>query len=283
MAALVLLANFYSPISWALLVLFVALLSFREFVSMCKKMQIFPAKNLVYFFIVVFVMGPLFFREQYSANFVYVVQLSLIVSSYVLIFSSIILKQGFKDDHRFVDVSSSLWALFHLGLLPSFLTWIRLMESGFEFTLMILVSVALNDTFAMVFGKLFGRFQLAPVLSPRKTIVGSIGGLIFGTLSFAVIARYFDIGINQAFWAPILTKLGNFDYEFFVVSILALLGFLLSVLAQIGDLLVSALKRAAGVKDTGNLLMSHGGVLDRIDSHIFVTWFAFFVFAYLLS
>ena len=65
--------------------------------------------------------------------------------------------------------------------------------------------------------------------------------------------------------------------------IFIMIGFLISVLAQLGDLLVSVVKRAAGVKDTSRILLSHGGVLDRVDSHFFVTWLAFLCFAYLMA
>ncbi len=283
LAALVIACNYHGPVLWSLLVLLVVLFSCQEFFALCQKMRIYPAQNLVYFCISLFVLLPLFFAKFYSANFVYVFALSLLLCAYVLVFLSIILRQGFSLNYRFVDLSSSLWAIFHLGLLPSFLTWIRLMDAGFEYILMILVAVALNDTGSMVFGKLFGKVKLAPVLSPGKTVIGSIGGLLIGSLSFVLLAQLFGIHINEAFWAPVFVNFEYLDYELISFVILMALAFLLAVVAQIGDLLVSALKRAAAVKDTGQILLSHGGVLDRIDSHIFVTWFAFFVFAYLLQ
>ena len=70
------------------------------------------------------------------------------------------------------------------------------------------------------------------------------------------------------------------NVPYIVDTLVLVLGALLAIVAQIGDLLVSVLKRAAGVKDTGTIFHSHGGVLDRVDSHFFAAWLAFFIFFY---
>lgn len=127
------------------------------------------------------------------------------------------------------------WPLAVLGLLPLALTWIC-------------------DTAAMAAGSMFGGPKLAPVLSPHKTWAGAIGGF-----AAAVVAA---IGLGT--W--VLPRLGlHFD-----VFQLALLGALLGVVGQIGDVAESLFKREAGVKDSSALIPGHGGVLDRLDSLYFV-------------
>jgi phosphatidate cytidylyltransferase len=115
-----------------------------------------------------------------------------------------------------------------------------------------LVLVWIADTGAYLAGKAFGRRKLAPRISPGKTWEGVVGGAV-GTLIYAMICGVFspDLGgrVEGVIWVP------------FLAGALAL--FALSV---VGDLLESALKRQAGVKDSGRLLPGHGGVLDRIDS-----------------
>ncbi len=108
-----------------------------------------------------------------------------------------------------------------------------------------------NDTGAFYCGKLFGRNKLYELVSPKKTWEGSIGGILFALITAIVFLKIFRF----------------YPVDFSII----LLIFLLSVAGQVGDLAESMLKRNFNVKDSGNLLPGHGGVLDRIDSLLFAT------------
>ncbi len=118
--------------------------------------------------------------------------------------------------------------------------------SAFYLTLAVFVIVWAADTMAYVAGRLFGRYPLAPAVSPKKTWAGAIGG-VFGALAAAVLFQVFVYEITS--WGHML-----------------LLGGIAGVLGQLGDLAASQLKRLAGAKDSGSLLPGHGGVLDRFDA-----------------
>lgn len=122
---------------------------------------------------------------------------------------------------------------------------------GKYFFLLIFVAAWITDTFAYFTGFFFGKHKLCPVISPKKTVEGAVGGTIFCVVAFIVY------GVVMSKINPALKP--NF-IGFSVV------GLLMSVLSQIGDLLASVIKRAYGVKDYGNLFPGHGGVLDRFDS-----------------
>lgn len=113
----------------------------------------------------------------------------------------------------------------------------------------------ITDTFALITGLLVGKHKLCPKISPKKTIEGLVGGVLMGT--FVATAFYFTV-INSATSLVLLI---------FVTAFLCLIG-------QLGDLVFSAIKRGYDVKDFSNLIPGHGGILDRFDSLIFVT-FAF--------
>lgn len=126
-----------------------------------------------------------------------------------------------------------------------------------------------TDSFAMLCGMLFGGKKLAPKISPNKTISGSVGGTVFCILLSACV--YLILGAIDYFSVALNTL------EIWKLLLIVAAG---SVIAQCGDLFESALKRKAGVKDTGKVLPGHGGMLDRIDSYIFVSpvlLFAFFL------
>jgi len=142
----------------------------------------------------------------------------------------------------------SLFAFCLIGATGIALIWLRsLAEIGFEIVLWLLVTVWATDTGAYIFGKLFGVRRMAPTISPGKTWVGLVGGVFLAGLWGGLFSIYFSIG------TPVLVS---------TTSVV------LAFVSQAGDLTVSMAKRFYKVKDTGNLIPGHGGILDRADGLI---------------
>ena len=121
-------------------------------------------------------------------------------------------------------------------------------HDGRPVLMLLLVTIVVSDSAQYYTGRAFGRRALSPAISPKKTVEGAIGGVVFGTIAVLVGGHYL---FSSPLW------------------ILGLLGAALSLLGIVGDLFESLLKRSAGVKDSSNLIPGHGGVLDRIDSWLF--------------
>lgn len=122
-------------------------------------------------------------------------------------------------------------------------------KNGLALTLMVLFTTWASDSGAYFVGKRFGKRKLWPAISPNKTIEGSIGGVLVGTL------LTFIVGLSFGTLGQIPTLIG--------------LGFIIALVGQFGDLVESAIKRSMGVKDSGSILPGHGGIFDRFDSLIF--------------
>ena len=151
-------------------------------------------------------------------------------------------------DNFVKTASASSLALIYLPFLAGFLILLARPSNGLERVMTFVVLVGCNDTFAYLTGVLFGKHPLAPKISPKKTIEGVIGSLIFTILGGAIACHY----IMESDW-----WLG------------ALAGLLTVFTATSGDLIESALKRDMAIKDMGNLLPGHGGIMDRLDSVLF--------------
>jgi phosphatidate cytidylyltransferase len=144
-------------------------------------------------------------------------------------------------------VSASLFPSLYLALPIGAMIAIR--EQGPKPLFLLMLTVIVSDTAQYYTGRLLGRRLLAPAISPKKTIEGAAGGLLFGTLLFAVLG---------AWWLPIVPAAARVGIGLGVV-----------IVGIAGDLFESMLKRGAGVKDSSALIPGHGGVLDRIDALLF--------------
>ena len=123
--------------------------------------------------------------------------------------------------------------------------------------ILLVLSVEANDVFAYIVGKTLGRRRLAPNTSPNKTVAGALGAIILTTIMV--------IGVGQ-FLFPEATREAHGITRIQEVRYLAVLGVILSVVGQLGDLVLSSIKRDLGVKDMGTWIPGHGGLLDRFDS-----------------
>ena len=131
-----------------------------------------------------------------------------------------------------------------------------------------------TDTFAYITGGLIGGKKLAPKISPNKTISGAVGGFLWCVLlSVAVFYIFYSIPDMTV----IMNNAGISTWKFILIVAFG------SVLSQCGDLFESWIKRKAGVKDSGNILPGHGGILDRFDSYIFTVPFLFVAFSILFA
>ena len=175
------------------------------------------------------------------------------------------------------DIAASIFGLFYLGFLPSY--WIRLRDlagdalapnlagqpwpasAGLALTLLACFLIVATDIGSYVIGRRYGRQPLSPI-SPGKTIEGALGGVGCAALLGGAFAEV--LGWNWG-WA-----------------VGALLGVVVALFALVGDLTESMMKRDAGVKDSGDFLPGHGGILDRIDSYLFTPAVFFYVVTLLL-
>ncbi len=156
----------------------------------------------------------------------------------------------YKDDNIYTtrDAFYMIGIILFLGITFNALLLVRHLNILFLGYLFIIS--ALNDTFAMIIGKLIGQYKLCPKISPNKTIEGSLAGLILGT--FVAVLFYYHL-INPL-------ALGK----------LIMITTFLSLIGQIGDILFSKIKRENGIKDFSNIMPGHGGILDRLDSISFI-------------
>lgn len=147
--------------------------------------------------------------------------------------------------------------------------------AGFWISFAILLAVWASDSGAYFAGKTFKGPKMSPSISPNKTWSGFIGGCVFSAAAFYFFVTCIGPAAAQAFGKP-------FSFAGIEHSIeLLVLGALVTVFGQAGDLLISMQKRKVGVKDTGVLIPGHGGILDRIDSLLMVS-LAFAVYLYLV-
>lgn len=191
---------------------------------------------------------------------------------FVLLVGSFAIELKFHDS---MNVSQVSWGFFGALVVPYLmLSLLRIFQMDFQpvgntdfqvgqfIVLLPLLAAWGADTCALFAGMLFGKHKLAPVVSPKKTVEGAVGGVIGGAVLvlLAVLVMNALMGLDMPAWAALV------------------LGGAGAVLGEIGDLSFSIIKRQTGIKDYGHIFPGHGGVLDRFDSVLFVAPFAEILF-----
>ncbi|MDK2917425.1 MAG: phosphatidate cytidylyltransferase [Candidatus Petromonas sp.] len=222
--------------------LVIVLLALREFYNAFDNLHISPLKYVGYLFTII-----MYLAFSYK-------KLNITLLIFFMITLTVLLIFLFNKKTSFMDLAITLvgflyvsYFLFHILLISSFL-------DTYIIWFVFIIAWA-TDTFAYFSGYFFGRRKLFPEVSPKKTVEGSIGGMI-GSILICIIFSY-------------LLK-----PDFIIHSIF--LGFIGSILSQIGDLIASKIKRHVGIKDYGNLIPGHGGILDRFDSILLTSPFVYY-------
>ena len=185
-----------------------------------------------------------FLLASVAALFVY-----LIYTFFVAVFK--------KGKIKFAEISSAFTASTYIIFSFTAISFMRYMNTrvGLWNFIIILVSAWGSDVFAYFTGRFFGRHKLIPEVSPKKTVEGSIGGIVCAT----------GLAILYGF---IVSKTTDLVPNYIVLGVC---GFVLSAVSQVGDLIASLIKREHGIKDYGNVFPGHGGVMDRFDSVLSIT------------
>ena len=225
----------------------VSLICINEFYGIAKSKELEP--NIILGNISIVLISYLYFN-------IYQNSLVGFLSISFLVVIAIIFSESFKNSKKpLLNISVTFMGVFYIGVLFTSLIALRQYDSfnGTHFTLAMIVSVWICDSFAYIFGKLFGKKKLIERLSPKKTVMGFIAGICG-----AFISMY---------------SLNHFDVIRYGLSLqsIFIFAFIIGFFGQWGDIAESMLKRDANIKDSGKILLGHGGFLDRCDSLIFTS------------
>jgi len=244
----VLFASIWFGDPWfSIVVAVVAVLGVLEFYAMVSQRGWRPLTFFGTLWTLFFIFNA-YYAQSYTSESTYLlVTLALVTSAVALSLLWVLFRRS-SGEGMMTGWASSLAGMFYMGWLLSY--WVLIMNSyGRDWVLLALFSTFAVDTTAYFVGRAFGRHKMAPTISPGKTWEGAVGGLVGALAAVVVLALLLDIDISY----PEMIALG----------------FIIGIFAQLGDLAESKLKRSMGVKEAGNLIPGHGGILDRLDSIVF--------------
>ena len=244
---------FWKEFPFFIVVIIIALLGLRELYSMAHKQGYRPSYILGSILTLYFIIITVY--DIYSLN--YYVKNIFITFFIILTF----IFHLFKKDYSKVlaEVSIAIFGSIYLGYLLSFILKIKDLPNGNYFLVSLLIITWVNDSGAYLIGTKLGKNKIFPKISPKKTIEGSIGGIIFSIAGTFALKSWLNLTFNQ----------------------LLFLSLIISIIAQLGDLFESVLKRGSGIKDSGILIPGHGGILDSLDSLIFTAPVFYYCIIYL--
>ena len=228
------------------LIVFMLIMGSKEYVKILNHKGFYPSLKVIYL------------TEAILTTVVYFNRVDLVAITLTICAMCSFMWVLFVGRQPYIaNVATTMFGMVYCGWFPLHLMFLRNLsnanyDSGLGFIILMFTSILLTDIGGYYIGSKFGKHKLAPVISPNKTIEGSIGGM-----SFAIIG-------SLLIWAYI-----NYLLHIEVNLLIMIIGAIIcTVFAQIGDLCESLIKRDAGVKDSGTSLPGHGGFLDRTDSFI---------------
>jgi phosphatidate cytidylyltransferase len=225
-------------LAWTALFVLLAVVALYEYLDMMKKHGQKPQLLIAYGLLFV-----MLFREQAAQYFLPLIMTIILL----MVLECVLLYPKFSLE----DIAINFLGTFYIGFLFSYAQNMQTIDQPFFAMLLVLLITWGSDIGGYLFGRLWGKNKMAPLLSPNKTWAGAAGGLILSSAVAVVFGWLFPLDgltIEQ-------------------ILVMALLG---SIAAQLGDLFESGMKRYFEVKDSGNVIPGHGGVLDRFDSFILV-------------
>lgn len=240
----------------------VALVGTHEFIKAINAYGYKPIRSVSYgSCLILLFIGQFELREIYKWTLAFLGV--MIIASLIYAF---FIRKGLTT---LIDISFTFFVVLYIDILLSFflLTYYTTRDGiqvGKYFVWYIIFGACLTDVFAYFVGSKFGKHKLCPEISPKKTVEGAIGGIVGCIVSLLV-------------YTFALNKLCNFGINYVNIGLISVF---VAIFAQLGDLVASSIKRNAKIKDFGNLLPGHGGVLDRIDSVLFVSPIIYYFIAY---
>jgi len=239
--SLAFLTIFWEGFPFFIIIAIIALLGLRELYSITHKQGYKPS----YIFGTILTLYFIFMSIN-DVNSLKGFTENIIITFFIIIFFIV---QLFKKDYSKVlnEISITIFGSIYLGYMLSFLLKIKDLPNGNYYLISLLIITWSNDIGAYLVGTKFGKNRIYPKISPKKTIEGSIAGVIFSIIGTFSLKNWLGLPFKE----------------------LIFLGLIVSIIAQLGDLFESVLKRGSGVKDSGTLISGQGGILDCFDSLIF--------------
>lgn len=258
MLSLAAFVTFYSP-NWAftLLAAFLIGIAMFEFFNMAERKGFVVYK---YIGTLIGVCVPLIVYFQMGGEGYFTSEPFFIVMACLFMFVLQFTKRDVSQ--ALASISVTLLGLLYIAWFFSFFIKLKFLPGGTAFVAFLILVTKMGDVGAYLIGKEFGRHNLIPRISPNKTVEGTVGGLAFSVLSAVASKGY----------------LPGFSYGHLVI-----LGVILGILAQVGDLAESLLKRDCGAKDSGSNMPGFGGVLDIVDSLLFTAPIFYFYIVVLMK
>lgn len=235
-------AWFDKPLPWfTILAAIWGLLAVSEFYMMAARLKVQPLAYFGLIWTLLFILSPHF-------GYDFLIPL-LLTSAVILPLIWLVLRP--QKEGAFISWAWTIAGILYVGWLLSYFVALRGVDDGRNWVFLALFATVGSDSAAFFIGRGLGRHKLAPHISPGKTWEGVIGGILGAIIVSLLFTLPTPLHLSFNYWQAIL------------------LGLLISIFGQLGDLVESLLKRNTGVKNSGKLLPGHGGFLDRIDSIVF--------------